>query len=846
MASPSIFRFSTHWPSALVIGTLLLAGCSRATPSGTIQLPTDEELGIGELGTVCAVAFAVEPRVPAMALAPDLGNLAPSALLEELKESEREILARNGFVIRPSRRNEMYELYESKTEPFVTSDVMFHAWHKLLLESLRGTEEVVLAPALRAAAAVAVRQLAVLRVSLPASAVPDTDAALVHWGTALGLIDPEAALEPELRGLVRVQVERVESADDVGGPPGHPRDDTRFRPQAGYEGPELERYFRASTFLAVTPIRVDSPAGARQAALVALALWSDTEAWEAWLELRRVARLVGGAEEDLGPVEVLRVCRQVYGSTVTPRELGSDRLARKLQQRLAALPRPRITDQPQDALTLNDPETGWGLRVLPPGVTLRARVFQALLEAGRPPSGRHVAALLGSLAPPKAGDSALLEPARRQLEAARAANAGDLDLHTGALAALATLAESVGPGYPAYANAPAWRLKTANTQMGAWSQIEHDACLYSKQTGVWSMLGFREPPPFHGSVEPAPEFFARLAGLVHRTRTAFEELGAFGRIADDARAEAGHRRHTVVVTAEHFHRLEDLLVDATAMAERVLRHEAFSEHQVGVLKNLAETLQYLGFNESNQPSTNRPMSAVVRLHRDYTSPPGAALHVATGRPFEIVVAVPWGDGFSLARGAVYSYFEFWRPLLAGLEDPEWKRLSGAPWLAQEERPWIVGRGVGPAEETWTRDRFEEWLPQSVPEVYLRRTTGLHDRGLSLSSYRHRLDPLGWVRLDARAQEAAGRAFARERLDDATRVALYLWIRDSPPDFRRSVARAGTRTLRQRIAERPDALLFSNNDLLLFLSQRLVEDLQDEELESRFQALKDQRDLVAGR
>jgi hypothetical protein len=108
----------------------------------------------------------------------------------------------------------------------------------------------------------------------------------------------------------------------------------------------------------------------------------------------------------------------------------------------------------------------------------------------------------------------------------------------------------------------------------------------------------------------------------------------------------------------------------------------------------------------------------------------------------------------------------------------------------------------------------------------------------MSFYRKDLDPLGWVQLDARAQEAAGKALCEKTIDDATRVALFLWIRDAPSELRRSVANTATQTLLRRSKEDPDALSFAENSHLLLLVERLVEDLQDEEIINQLQTLRD--------
>ncbi len=55
-----------------------------------------------------------------------------------------------------------------------------------------------------------------------------------------------------------------------------------------------------------------------------------------------------------------------------------------------------------------------------------------------------------------------------------------------------------------------------------------------------------------------------------------------------------------------------------------------------------------------------------------------ALEVATGRVDSIFVIVPDGsDGFQVAKGGVYSFYEFWQDPTDRLTDEEWRALLDA-------------------------------------------------------------------------------------------------------------------------------------------------------------------------
>ena len=668
----------------LLVFFALVATSACNMPSG-IPLPTNEELTTAPLGEVQVSDFAVEPSASSLTVAPDLTNLAHSDRLDDLSDAQIELLAKNDFVILHSMKRHMYELYLSNQVPYVTSDAVFHAWHVLLADTLRRFERAAMLPVITQMAAGACLRLKALRSEVPADVRPDVDIALRYWAKVWLLADPEARILDELGEASDGLVEPEEGQLWVEDPFAGGLDPSVFIPQAGYgDNPDLVRYFKAVRYMSMARLSVTSPSEARQAMLVSLALWDEPEARPAWQKLDRLSRFLAGMPEDINPNEMLRLCRQIYGRSVSPRELASTGKAKRLLRELEALPRPQIEDRLSDRSGEVEPVPAF--RVLSPGVTLRALAFDAIGDTARPPSGLHMAALLGSVPFGAPDDSILLQPARDRLEEVLRTPSEAHDLNTSAIAVLAALSQMEGEGYPAYARSAAWRIKITNTQLGAWSQVEHDTFLYAKM--AYNFLGiFSRSTPFGGSVEPAPEFFARLADVVHRTRTAFHELGAFDAIAAST-VESDPGIIDIPATEEHFLRLESLLGDLVGMAEAVLADHPFDEHQMEVLETIGDTLEELSLEERG--TSSRPMSTIVRVHRGLSG----ELFVGTGRPLEILVAVPWGQTLHLARGAVYSYYEFLGPSGLVISDKKWKSMTSRSWTQQEHRPWIEGRGLG--------------------------------------------------------------------------------------------------------------------------------------------------------
>ena len=77
----------------------------------------------------------------------------------------------------------------------------------------------------------------------------------------------------------------------------------------------------------------------------------------------------------------------------------------------------------------------------------------------------------------------------------------------------------------------------------------------------------------------------------------------------------------------------------------------------------------------------------------FTNPLGdQVLEVGTGRIDEIYVLVPDDEGgFVVAKGGVYSYYEFWHPRGERLSDEEWRAL--------------LDEGDVPERPQWVRDHL---------------------------------------------------------------------------------------------------------------------------------------------
>jgi hypothetical protein len=230
-----------------------------------------------------------------------------------------------------------------------------------------------------------------------------------------------------------------------------------------------------------------------------------------------------------------------------------------------------------------------------------------------------------------------------------------------------------GEGYPEFMRSSAWLDKQLNTVLGSWSELKHDTILYAKQ--VYAELGGGAPPPqpepAKGYVEPVPEFFARLAALTAMTRQGLDSRGLLNEL-----------------DATSLDSLETLARSLQTMAEKELRGEPLTEDEYATIRFYGGQLETLTMaaadTDAENPNAPRymeeePQAAVIADVATNPAPPASALEEAVGRvnPIYAVVPIFQADGSSylqVAKGGVFSYYEFPWPIADRLTDEKWRGM----------------------------------------------------------------------------------------------------------------------------------------------------------------------------
>ncbi len=658
----------------------------------------------------------VDPAVEPYRVDPDLGNVINKDQFD-FSPAVAELLARNGFVVVPSTHHyeffPVYEMnrYEMVPAPnFVTTDAMLHNYHLFFSHLLRTLEKDKLRGELQTLTA---SMLAGSEEQYRELKGTDWENAarrnLAFFSVAARLLDPSvsinAAVRPEVEEEQRLIAEHREFAFpspvmNMGSPIGLleslKEDYTQYAPRGHYtKSDDLKSYFKTMMWYGRMTFRAKSEDETRSAALITLLL-SREKNYESWNRIYEPTNFFVGKSDDLGFPQYYEVMQEAYGGIPTLKQLVGEGAAwDAFVSAVEDLEPPAINSIPifDETIQPDREREIKGFRFMGQRFTLDAAVFQRLVyrevkenSAGARrmlPNALDIPAAMGS-------DEAyaILDDLgetgyagyRENMEKIRAHIAGlepetrVQNLYWSWLHTLAPLTEPKGKGYPSFMTNQAWTRKQLETYLGSWAELKHDTILYAKQVYA-EMGGGGEPVDDRGYVEPNPVVFARLAALTRMTIDGLESRGLL-----DERDKTA------------LERMEELALQLKTIAEKELRNELPTDEEFDLIRGFGGQLEHFWLEalrdqgvEHRSALYENPACLIADVA---TNPEGEVLEVGTGHISEIYAVVPVDGTLRIARGAVYSYYEFPWPAADRLTDEKWRAMLDA--------------GEAPPQPAWTQ------------------------------------------------------------------------------------------------------------------------------------------------
>jgi hypothetical protein len=604
----------------------------------------------------------------------------------------RATLARHNFAIVPTREEQLFYLYDqneySYTPNFVTTDLVLQLLHKYLNGILSDVEEERLYPIVgkllsqgatqaqtmaarcqnpqaREAAEWATAYYAISRNLLTGSTQPITGAYANQVGTEVAL-----ATEAQSKGSLFLRDSLFEYQT--------------LKPRGMYtRNDTTRRYFRTVKWLNTAPIFLDSDAGLLHAVALAQALAASSPAAKGFADLTHVLDVLVGDEDNRSLTNLLKILRQDYpGQTLD--QLAAPAPLARLRRQLVAAGTDRIRPRAVSAkavIALARPTLLFTAGRYTFDGEILSRVVDVFKEnpkdlPKRPfPKGLDAFAAFGN----RTAEDILLrhyQEASRwpaypdTLRAVQRQFAGytnwDQNLYTKTMQVLLSLnAPTTDPSPPYFARTPAWQRRNLSTALGGWTELKHDLLLYSEQPMAAEMGGPGGGPPAPhqlGYVEPNLPFWKNSLALL------------------DFQSQALSRLH---VNTPHLDSLSKdirkVVANLQRLATKEVAHLPLTYDEMDELAHIGGQVEQLTLRtlklSSGDPLPERERR--IALAADVYAYNGDVLEEAIGAADALYVVVEINGTPVLARGAVFSYYEF--VSTTRYTDEEWRaHLAKSP------------------------------------------------------------------------------------------------------------------------------------------------------------------------
>ena len=627
-------------------------------------------------------------NAPAYSLGTGLSNIVNLNQFPYLTSSDRLLLERNGFIVKPqSYYKQIYEIlfanHEQGIPQFITTDSVLHAFHVLYDLALREAEVYSFWDLLSTLTTSMLDHSYDQYLGAPEGRWKDAALRNVaYFGVAARLIDNNTSIPSEVSTEVDQVLSLIDSHSGISSAwfMGYDEDFSQYVARGHYTRSEvLNRYFKAMMWYGRVAFRLFTDQAweqTPQAILITLGLTNQLQGlesgltgYQAWDAIYQPTVFFVGTSDDLLPTEYLELVENVYGPEPTLETLDNDTLLGQFIDAAREMRSPLILGSPvapDDGLNATKGMRLMGQRYIPDSYILGQLVFANVGTVDNPrlmPKGLDVMAALGSeraweYLDDQKGYYGYVEQMEMLQEMVGNISWQEWthNLYYLWLYSLLPLLNTLGDGYPLFMSNDAWADKQLNTALGSWTELRHDTILYAKQ----SYTSYTSIPPetVAGYVEPVPALYARLASLCKMMSVGLSSRGLLSDGID-----------------QKLDTLLGFLLQLKSISSKELTGEALNNTDIIHVRSAYMTLQNVTQVPTDTPYTSdadRLMSLIADVHTDPNTQ--TVLEEGVGNPMLIFVAFPIDGQVYLARGGVFSYYEFTQPMSDRLTDEAWQDM----------------------------------------------------------------------------------------------------------------------------------------------------------------------------
>jgi hypothetical protein len=623
----------------------------------------------------------------------------------EFSPAVKNLLLKNNFAVVPNDHREFFPVYEAnrynKTPSFITTDSILHNYHLMFDYLLKDLEEQRLANDLSALNKSLLPQVEKQYTSLKGTAWQNAAKRNVgFFNVGSKLLDPTTKVNTIVATEVNKELALISEHSTIDASPlmnlgsssktgeANKEDYSQYVPRGHYTKSDLlKNYFKSMMWYGRMSFRFKSEDEVRSAVLITLLL-NEKNNQTNWQNIYEPTSFMVGKSDDVTYAQLNTLIEEVYGKNPSLQTITKDTaLFAKLMQKTKTLEPPQINSIPVFNAAINPDRENEikAFRFMGQRFTIDAAVFQRLIE--REVQGRMLPTALDFPAAMGSVEALAIIDANKQAEAPEyKENITKLqkyfaglnqdtwtqNLYWGWVYALQPLLldrnmQEKSTSDPIFMKNQAWVRKDLNTFLGSWTELKHDTILYAKQSyaEMGGDPGNEVVKDDRGYVEPNTNVYYRLVGLIRKTRSGLLE-----------------RKLLSPKQTELLDNMDTLALSLKNISEKQLNNTPLTDAEYEIIRSYGGQLEHLWYevnkNEIQKGTATQseyldqnPAALVADIATD---PNGSVLEVGTGHISEIYVLVPIDRKLRIAKGAVYSYYEFTAPRANRLTDEKWRKI----------------------------------------------------------------------------------------------------------------------------------------------------------------------------
>ena len=635
------------------------------------------------------------PIVPFYNVSTSLNNIENSYRFQRLSMEQMDKIIKNGFVVldpNPKYAHnymKMYTIYEDNTyeniPSFITVDMALHLYHKFFDETLKLVEKQELFEALKQLTDNMLQKTISLYATVKNSLVKqDVATIMIYFSVANKLINGSYGDIPEdFLMVAEKEIQEIENAKGYRKSPlfGFDINYEQFNVRGHYVGDDvLEPYFKTMMWYGLIGypfyqekedekyLDYDSIIKSLLITYIAFQERNGMDDIALWDKIYSPTDFFVGQSDDIHIFDLKDLILTVYGEEVVPEDFRDKKYYTQLEKEVDKLREPQI--QHRLITGAVNVSTEKQFRFMGQRYTLDGNIMQELMfPIIRPvPTGLDVSAAFGNNKAEELVKKFYLQdlnPEEYENELQKMKNKVNSlslkdwqsNLYNGWLWVLKSVWTPIKntEGFPFFMKNQAWENKNIQTGLGSYAELKHDTVLYAKQP-VAEMGGGEElEEPYPNYVEPAVEVYDKLLWLVKYSKVNLQKR--------ELLSERG------LYALEKLEEIYTLFRDCSV---KQLENIPISEEENKALKYIGgamESIELTLAEEYNQAIS----SAIISDVAGFTDTE-MFLEIGTGFPNEILVAICNEGKVYLARGAVYSYYEFLSD--TPLTNQQWHEILG--------------------------------------------------------------------------------------------------------------------------------------------------------------------------